>query len=78
MYDHVYATFEYPLGRTAVFTSIESNAFDHYYEMFMGTKGKGPALDASESRVADAAGVARSTVPEKANEAVEKKTRLIV
>ncbi|HEY3122127.1 MAG TPA: Gfo/Idh/MocA family oxidoreductase [Vicinamibacteria bacterium] len=39
VYDHVYGTFEYPGGRTAVFTSIESNAFDHYYEMFMGTKG---------------------------------------
>ncbi len=37
--DHLYATFEYPQGRTAVFTSIESNAFDDYYEMFMGTKG---------------------------------------
>ena len=37
--DHVYATFEYPQGRTAVFTSVESNAFDDYYEMFMGTKG---------------------------------------
>ena len=37
--DHVYATFEYPGGRTAVFSSIESNAFDHYYEAFFGTKG---------------------------------------
>lgn len=37
--DHVYATFEYPNGQTAVFSSIESNAFDDYYEMFMGTKG---------------------------------------
>ena len=37
--DHVYATFEYPQGRTATFSSIESNAFDDYYEMFMGTKG---------------------------------------
>jgi predicted dehydrogenase len=83
--DHVYATFEYPGGRTAVFTTIESNAFDHYYEMLMGTKatlilqgeaeaylfdeadkkptsvevaakGNGPALSASESRAADAAG----------------------
>jgi len=99
VYDHIYATFEYPLGRTAVFTSIESNAFDHYYEMFMGTegtlimrgetevylfeerqgarptgvevaaKGRGPALDASESRVADAAGVAWSAVPEKIDRA---------
>jgi predicted dehydrogenase len=38
-YDHVYATFEYAGGRTAVFSSIESNAFDDYYEMYMGTKG---------------------------------------
>ena len=93
VYDHVYATFEYPGGRTAVFSSIESNAFDHYYEMFMGTKatlilkgeteaylfeegggtlptgiqvekkGAGPVLDASESRVADAAGVVRAATP---------------
>jgi predicted dehydrogenase len=39
VFDHVYATFEYPGGRTAMFSSIESNAFDDYYEMFMGTKG---------------------------------------
>jgi predicted dehydrogenase len=39
VYDHVYATFDYPGGRTAMFSSIESNAFDDYYEMFMGTKG---------------------------------------
>jgi predicted dehydrogenase len=39
VHDHVYATFEYPGGQTAVFSSIESNAFDDYYEMFMGTKG---------------------------------------
>ena len=38
-YDHVYGTFEYSGGRTAVFSSIESNAFDDYYEMYMGTKG---------------------------------------
>ena len=85
--DHVYTTFEYPGGRTAVFSSVESNAWDHYYEAFFGTKGTlvlrgeaeaflfdegtgqpavtgievtpragGPALEASESRVADAAG----------------------
>jgi predicted dehydrogenase len=39
VYDHVYATFEYSGGRTAVFSSIESNAFDDYYEMYLGTKG---------------------------------------
>jgi predicted dehydrogenase len=37
--DHVYATFEYPGGRTAVFSTIESNAFDDAYEAFFGTKG---------------------------------------
>jgi len=93
--DHVYATWEYDGGRTAVFSSIESNAFDHYYEAFFGTKatlilqgeaeaylfdeatgrpatglevtpkGSGPALEASESRVADAAGrgAGASTTP---------------
>ncbi len=84
--DHVYATFEYPGGRMATFSSIESNAFDSNYECFYGTKGtlimqgeaeaylfdegskkpptnievsakgSGPALEASESRIADAAG----------------------
>lgn len=92
VYDHVYATFEYPQGRTAIFSSIESNAFEHYYEMYLGTKGtlilrgeteaflfeegkrgapptglevalkgSGPALEASESRVADAAGGSATT-----------------
>ena len=37
--DHIYATFEYSGGRTATFSSIQSNAFDDAYEMFMGTKG---------------------------------------
>lgn len=37
--DHVYVTLEYPQGRTAVFTSIQSNAFDQYYEAFYGTSG---------------------------------------
>ncbi|MGI8784458.1 MAG: Gfo/Idh/MocA family protein [Acidobacteriota bacterium] len=84
--DHIYVTYDYPNGRTATFTSIQSNAFDHYYEQFMGTKGTlilhgeaeaflfgegdnretklevskqtggKPVMDASESRVADAAG----------------------
>jgi predicted dehydrogenase len=84
--DHVYSTFEYPGGRTALFTTVESNAFENVYEMYMGTKGtlilraegeallfdegdraaatavetagkgSGPALDASETRTADAAG----------------------
>lgn len=37
--DHVFATFEYPGGRTATFSSIQSNAFEAAYEMFMGTRG---------------------------------------
>jgi predicted dehydrogenase len=37
--DHVYATFDYAGGRTATFTSVESNAFDDYSEEFLGTKG---------------------------------------
>jgi predicted dehydrogenase len=37
--DHVYAIFEYPQGRSATFSTIESNAFEDYYEMFLGTKG---------------------------------------
>jgi predicted dehydrogenase len=37
--DHIFATFEYPGGRTATFSSIQSNAFEDAYEMFMGTKG---------------------------------------
>jgi predicted dehydrogenase len=37
--DHVYATFNYPGDRTATFSSIQSNAFEENYEMFMGTKG---------------------------------------
>ena len=37
--DHTYVTLEYPGGRTALFTSIESNAFDDYYEAYYGTKG---------------------------------------
>ncbi len=39
VFDHVYATFEYPGGRTVTFSSIESNGFEDSYEMFMGTKG---------------------------------------
>jgi len=39
VFDHVYATFDFPGGRTATFSSIQSNAFEANYEMFMGTKG---------------------------------------
>jgi predicted dehydrogenase len=39
VYDHVYATFNYPGDRVATFSSIQSNAFEDAYEMYMGTKG---------------------------------------
>jgi predicted dehydrogenase len=38
VYDHIYSTFEYPGGRTATYSSIESNAFEERYEIFFGTK----------------------------------------
>lgn len=37
--DHVYVMYEYPNGRTFTFSSIQSNAWDHYYELFFGTQG---------------------------------------
>ena len=37
--DHVYTIFDYPGGRTAMFSAIESSAFENYYEIYMGTKG---------------------------------------
>jgi predicted dehydrogenase len=37
--DHFYGTFEYPDGRTVLFTSTESDPFEGNYEAFFGTKG---------------------------------------
>jgi len=37
--DHVFATFEYPGGMTATFTSVETNEHDEYSEEILGTKG---------------------------------------
>jgi predicted dehydrogenase len=37
--DHIYAIFEYPKNLTLTYSAIQSNAYDHYYEEFMGTKG---------------------------------------
>jgi predicted dehydrogenase len=56
VWDHVYATFEYPQGRTAVFTSIQSNAQDHYYEAFYGTKATLIFSGESEAYLFDEAG----------------------
>ena len=59
--DHVYATFEYPGGRTATFSSIESNAFDHYYEAFFGTKGTLMLKGETEAYLFEEGGGARPT-----------------
>ena len=61
VYDHVYALFEYPGGRTAVFTSIESNAFDQRYEMFMGTKGTLILRNETEALMFDEGAGSRAT-----------------
>ncbi len=37
--DHVYATLEYPSGRTATLSLIQSNGLEGSYTQFMGTKG---------------------------------------
>ena len=37
--DHVYATWDYPDGRSASFSSVESSALEGTYEAFFGTKG---------------------------------------
>jgi predicted dehydrogenase len=37
--DHSYVLLDYPGGRSAIFSSIESNQFDNYYEAYYGTKG---------------------------------------
>ena len=39
VFDHLYAIFQYPNNLTVTYSSIQSNAYDHYYEEFMGTKG---------------------------------------
>jgi predicted dehydrogenase len=37
--DHVYLIYEYPGNLTVTYSSIQSNAWDHYYEAFFGTTG---------------------------------------
>jgi predicted dehydrogenase len=59
--DHVFATFEYPGGRTATFSSIESNAFDHFYEAFFGTKGTLMLRGETEAYLFEEGGGARPT-----------------
>lgn len=37
--DHIYAVFEYPGNLVVSYSSIQSNAHDHYYEAIFGTQG---------------------------------------
>jgi predicted dehydrogenase len=37
--DHIYAILEYPGNLTMSYSTILSNAYDNYYEQYMGTKG---------------------------------------
>ena len=37
--DHVYATLDYPQGRTATLSLLQSNGLERSYAQFMGTKG---------------------------------------
>lgn len=39
MPDHVYLIYDYPGKLTLTYSSIQSNKWDHYYEVFFGTKG---------------------------------------
>jgi predicted dehydrogenase len=64
VWDHIYVTFEYPEGRTAVFTSIQSNAQDHYYEAFYGTKATLIFSGEAEAYLFDEGGAARATAVE--------------
>lgn len=61
VHDHVYVTFEYPGGRSVTFSSIESNAFDDYYEMYLGTKGTLILLHESDALFFDEEASKRST-----------------
>jgi predicted dehydrogenase len=38
VYDHIYALWEYPGGRTVSYSSLESNALENRYEVYFGTK----------------------------------------
>jgi predicted dehydrogenase len=63
-YDHVYAIFDYPGGRTVTFSSVESNAFEGHYEIFMGTKGTLILADESDAYFFEEGKGAKSTAIE--------------
>ena len=62
--DHVYTTFDYPGGRTATFTSIQSNAYDDYFEQYNGTKGTLILKGETESYLFTEATVGKATTLE--------------
>jgi predicted dehydrogenase len=54
--DHIYAMWEYPGGRTATYSSIESNALENRYEVFFGTKATLIVKNEVEALLFDEAG----------------------
>jgi len=72
--DHVFATFEYPGGRTATFTSVETNEHDEYSEEILGTKGMLVFKKESEMYLlpeADAKAVSLEVTPRGANAIID-------
>jgi predicted dehydrogenase len=60
VYDHIYAVFDYPGGRTATYSSVESNALENRYEVFFGTKATLMLQNESEAMLFEE-GAARQT-----------------
>jgi predicted dehydrogenase len=61
VYDHIYATFEYPGGITATYSSVESNAYENRYEVFFGTKGTLLVRNESEALLFEEGGARSET-----------------
>jgi predicted dehydrogenase len=61
VYDHLYATFEYPGGRTATYSTLESNALENRYEVFFGTKATLLMKNESEAMLFEESAAGRQT-----------------
>ncbi|HSC26499.1 MAG TPA: Gfo/Idh/MocA family oxidoreductase, partial [Vicinamibacterales bacterium] len=59
--DHIYAIWEYPGGRTATYSSVESNAFENRYEVFFGTKATLLVRNENEALLFEEGGAARES-----------------
>jgi predicted dehydrogenase len=61
VYDHIYATWEYPGGITATYSSIESNALENRYEAFFGTRATLIVQNENEALLFEEGGEGRPT-----------------